>query len=137
MMPADENREAVWAVLESWAKATRENRQNDILKNHLPKLVIFDVLAPMKYDSAEAYRKSWGDWQPDTPGEGIFQLENLVVDADAELATAHCFVRCGGTLADGRTFEDVIRATFCLRKQDETWRVFHRHISKPLPKMGE
>ena len=73
-------------MLESCAKATRENREDDILKNHAPDLVIFDVLPPMKYDSAAAYRASWGDWQPEIQGEGQFALENRVVNAMAELA---------------------------------------------------
>jgi len=54
----------VRAVLEDWANATQQNRKDEILKNHVPDLVIFDVLPPMKYESAESYRRSWDDWQP-------------------------------------------------------------------------
>jgi len=39
-------------VLEEWAAATRLNRRDEILKHHSTNLVIFDVLPPMKYDSA-------------------------------------------------------------------------------------
>jgi ketosteroid isomerase-like protein len=56
----------VHAVLEEWAAATRQNRKDDILKNHAANLVIFDVLPPMKYESAESYRRSWEEWQPET-----------------------------------------------------------------------
>ena len=66
MKTANEAASEVRAVLEAWAKATRENRKDEVLKNHVPDLVIFDVLPPMKYDSAESYRRSWGDWQPET-----------------------------------------------------------------------
>lgn len=136
MNQENENAQGVRAVLESWAKATRENRKDDILKNHVPDLVIFDVLPPMKYDSTAAYRKSWGDWQPDTQGEGQFNLDNLVVEASTDLATAHCFIRCGATLPDGRSFQDLVRATFCLRKAAGSWKIFHQHISKPLQQKG-
>ena len=47
----------VRAVLENWAKATRQNHQDEILKNHVPDLVIFDVLPPMKYENTESYRE--------------------------------------------------------------------------------
>jgi ketosteroid isomerase-like protein len=106
----------VRAVLENWAKATRQNHQDEILKNHVPDLVIFDVLPPMKYENTESYRQSWNEWQPETQSEGQFDLENLFVTASTDLAFAHCFIRCGGTMPDGQTFQDLVRATFCLKK---------------------
>jgi ketosteroid isomerase-like protein len=42
----------VRTVLEEWAEATRQSRRDEILKHHSAKLVIFDVLPPMKYESA-------------------------------------------------------------------------------------
>jgi ketosteroid isomerase-like protein len=122
---------AIRDVLASWAAATRQNRMNDVLKNHSPNLVIFDVLPPMKYDSAESYRRSWDDWQPQTEGEGQFDLENLVITIGSNVAFAHCFIRCGGVLQNGQPFSDVVRATFCLEKRTGSWKVCHQHVSKP------
>lgn len=126
----------VRTVLEAWAKATRQDRRDEVLKNHVPDLVIFDVLSPMKYESAEAYRRSWGDWQPEIQSESQFDLENLTVTTGTDVAFAHCFIRCGGTLPDGRSFQDLVRATFGLRKIDGSWKVTHQHISKPFQRSG-
>ena len=63
---ADE--EQVRDIILQWAEATREDRRNEVLANHLPNVLIYDVLPPMKYESAEAYRASWDEWQPDTAG---------------------------------------------------------------------
>jgi ketosteroid isomerase-like protein len=122
---------AVREVLQSWAEATRENRMNDVLKNHSPNLVIFDVLPPMKYESAQSYRHSWDDWQPQTEGQAQFDLEHLVVAVGSNVAFAHCFIRCGGVLQNGQRFSDVVRATFGLEKTTEHWMVCHQHVSKP------
>lgn len=119
-------------VIEDWAEATRQDRRDDVLKNHVSDLVVFDVLPPMKYETAESYRRSWDDWQPEFEGEGKFNLENLSVTASSDVAFAHSFIRCGGTAANGRVFEDLVRATFCLRKIDGLWKISHQHISKPL-----
>ena len=119
------------ALLEEWAAATRQNRLDDVLANHSANVVIYDVLPPMKYEGAEAYRRSWDDWQPETQGEGKFDLEDLAVTVGSDVAFAHCFIRCGGTLPNGRTFEDLVRATFCLQKLNHVWQVTHQHISKP------
>ena len=120
-------------VLAAWAEATRLGRLDEVLANHLPEARIFDVLPPLSYDGAEAYRRSWDAWQPETQGEAIFHLEDLAVTAGAEVAFAHGFLCCGGTLPDGRTFRDRVRATFCLARQAGGWRVAHQHISKPIP----
>ncbi len=118
-------------VLEEWAAATRQGRKEQVLRHHAEDLVIFDVLPPMKYESAEAYRRSWDEWQPETQGEAVFDLEELAITAREELAFAHCFIRCGGRLADGSRFQDLVRATFCLEKVNGAWRVQHQHVSKP------
>jgi len=122
----------VQAVLEAWADATRHNRKDEILKHHAVDLVIFDVLPPMKYISAAAYRRSWDDWQPKTEGEAIFNLENLTITANSDIAFAHAFIRCGGTMPDSSTFHDLVRATFCLRRLDGNWVIQHQHVSKPV-----
>ena len=121
----------VRVVLEEWAAATRQNRKDDILKNHAANLVIFDVLPPMKYESAESYRRSWEEWQPETQGEALFNLENLTITAGSDIAFARGFIRCGGMLPDGKTFQDLVRATFCLMKVNGSWVVQHQHVSKP------
>lgn len=122
----------VRAVIQAWAQATQQNRQDDILKHHAADLVIYDVLPPLQYESAEAYRRSWALWQPQTEGETRFELEGLSVTAGDDVAFAHGLISCGGTLADGRSFEDQVRATFCLQKVDGQWQVLHQHVSKPF-----
>ncbi len=123
-------------LLQQWAAATRNGQRDDVLANHLPDVLIYDVLAPMKCQGAAAYRQSWDEWQPDTQDAGQFGLEDLSVTAGADVAFAHCFIRCGGTLPNGKTFEDLVRATFCLRKESGSWKVAHQHISKPIQIAG-
>ncbi|NDP47586.1 MAG: ketosteroid isomerase [Sulfuriferula multivorans] len=131
---------APWAETASLSKSSYTvqftDSQDNVLTNHLPDVVIYDVLPPMKYESAESYRRSWGEWQPDAQGEVQFELQDLSVTAGAEVAFAHCFVKCGGTLPDGKTFEDLVRATFCFRKASGSWKVAHQHISKPFQSDG-
>lgn len=131
-MNADEI--AIRQLLDEWTRTTREVPQADVLKNHSDSVLIYDVLPPLKYESAAAYRASWDEWQPDAQGDIQFELEDLKVIAGSEVASAHSLVRCGGTLPDGKAFRDTVRATFCLRRVDGGWKVFHQHISKPFGK---
>jgi len=132
--PSDEQQ--IRALLERWATTTRRGQLDDVLANHSPNVLIYDVLPPLKYEGAEAYRRSWGDWQPETQGEGQFELQDLSVCAGDTVAFAHAFIKCGGVLPDGRKFEDLVRATFCLRKSANRWNVEHQHISKPFVPTG-
>jgi ketosteroid isomerase-like protein len=130
-MPMDDVA-TIRSILQVWAENTRLGKQDAILANHAPDVLIFDVLKPMQYESAAAYRASWGEWQPQTVGDNVFELQNLKITAGRDVAFAHAFLRCGGTSRSGKTFEDLVRATFCLAKPNGIWQITHQHISKPL-----
>ncbi|MBE9138254.1 nuclear transport factor 2 family protein [Nodosilinea sp. LEGE 07088] len=123
---------AIRELLKQWADATRFNKQDDVLVNHAPDVTIFDVLPPLQYESADAYRQSWDEWQPTTEGPGIFEIHDLKITAGDDVAFAYGLIRCGGTKSDGKTFEDWVRATFCLCNIDGKWRITHQHISMPI-----
>ena len=123
---------AIREVLEHWVRATREGRHDDVLSNHLDDLVIFDVLPPMRYESAAEYRESWDEWQPDAQGDTRFELEDLTISAGADVGFAFGLLLCGGTLPSGKTFRDTVRITFCLIKLCGNWKVAHQHVSKPF-----
>ena len=118
-------------LLQNWAEATRTGRRDEVLARHARDVVIFDVLPPLQYEGADAYRRSWDEWQPETAAPGRFELHDLRVTAGADVAYAHGLIHCGGTLADGRTVEDWVRATFCLRRNPAGWVVAHQHVSMP------
>jgi ketosteroid isomerase-like protein len=119
-------------ILERWADTTRQSLLDEVLANHHPDCLIYDVLPPMKYENTDSYRRSWGDWQPNTQGEEEFALHDLKVVVDPNIAFAHCTIRCGGILSNGKPFEDLVRGTFCLQKFNGAWKVTHQHISKPF-----
>ena len=64
--------------------------------------------------------------------EGRLDLQSLAATAGDDIAFAHCLIQCGGKLPDGKVFDDLVRATICLRKSRDSWKVVHQHISKPF-----
>ncbi len=127
----DADEAQVRALLHRWAEATRTGRQDEVLARHAPDVLVYDVLPPLQYDGADAYRRSWDEWQPETAGPGRFAWHDLRVTAGADVAFAHGLIHCGYTTPDGRAVEDRVRATFCLRKAPDGWVVAHQHISMP------
>lgn len=130
------NEAAIRNVLDQWAEATRDGRQDDVLAHHQDDLVIFDVLSPLRYTSAAQYRDSWESWQPDVRGAVQLALQDLAVEAGADVAYAFGLLQCGGTLPDGQTFSDTVRITFCLCKRSGQWKVAHQHVSRPVERNG-
>lgn len=118
-------------LLLDWATATRTGARDAILQGHAPDVLVYDVLPPLLYQGTDAYRASWSSWQPQTQGEDTFEFAGLDVVAGSDVAFASGLIKCGGTLQDGRTFEDLVRATFCLQKRSGEWLVTHQHISRP------
>jgi ketosteroid isomerase-like protein len=80
------NEAQVRDLLQQWAAAARKGQRDQVLANQLPDVSIYDMLAPMKYQGAAAYRRSWDEWPPDTGGEGQFELQDLSVTVGGDVA---------------------------------------------------
>jgi ketosteroid isomerase-like protein len=124
---------AIRAMLECWVESTRHGDNDHVLDGHAQDVLIFDVLPPLKYEGAQAYRASWANWQPSFEIPSLFELHELWIQVASDVAFAHALVRCGGKLPSGKHIEDWVRATFCLRKHAGAWEVAHQHLSMPLP----
>ena len=122
---------SVTDLLHAWADRTSRGQIDDILRDHAPDAVIFDVLPPLRHAGTKAYSASWDEWQPQTSNAFTFRLEDLAVTESGDLAFAHGLLRCGGTTTDGRSVSDLVRATFCLVRGPEGWLIAHQHISAP------
>lgn len=114
-------------LLNDWAKATREGDKDAVLSSHVSDPLIFDVLAPLQYKGAEAYRKSINEWWPTDEGEALFEMHELGITTGETVAFAHCLIECGK-----KTNPDWVRATFCLQKSDGKWMITHQHGSMPI-----
>lgn len=89
------------SVLSQWVESTRFDKKDHILAHHLSNAVIFDVLAPLKYQTTAAYRDNFNRWQPPFEIPCLFELSELSIKAEADIGFAHCLIHCGGTLPDG------------------------------------
>jgi ketosteroid isomerase-like protein len=119
-------------VIADWVEDTKKGRKDDVLRHHTTDAVIYDPLPPLRYLSAEDYRKSFDIWWPETTGDGLFDLQDLQIFAGEDTAFAHAILRCGGTHIDGEAFEDLVRLTICFRRLDDRWRITHQHTSMPM-----
>jgi ketosteroid isomerase-like protein len=99
-----------------------------VLAHHAADIVMFDVPPPVQLKGIDAYRKSWELFFAHQGKGGAFDLNELEIAADRQVAFCHAIVTCGG--ADPAD-QFPVRLTIGLRKVDNDWVVTHEHHSVP------
>jgi ketosteroid isomerase-like protein len=94
-------------------------------------VVVFDAVAPFVHRGAEttARKQEWLAAYRTGIGHEIRDLE---ITADADLAFCHFLVRISGTMLDGAEVGMWVRATSCLRRLKDGWKIVHEHASVPF-----
>jgi uncharacterized protein (TIGR02246 family) len=122
---------AIRELVESWARALRARDLDGILTNHSADMLMFDVPSPVESKGIEAYRKTWDlffSWSDDPV---VFDIKDIDIIADTDVAFVAALMRCAGTEKNGERIELEFRLTIGLRKIDGQWTVLHEHHSIP------
>jgi ketosteroid isomerase-like protein len=128
----------VRARLEAWAEATRAGDLDAIMANYAPDVRGFDAIGPLQFANAQTYREHWKACLSQMRGPMKFEMHELEVTAQGDLAFCHYLARCGGTGPDHVDHEGWTRVTVCLRKTNGAWLVVHEHFSAPFdPESGK
>jgi ketosteroid isomerase-like protein len=95
-------------------------------------VVSFDVEPPLQHVGVAAKLKNWANvftfFQ-----EVDYEVRDLALTVDENVAFGHCFGRLSGTLGNGTTTSGMwVRATLCFRKIDGDWLIVHDQASVPF-----
>ncbi|MFD9889071.1 YybH family protein [Amycolatopsis sp. NPDC059027] len=95
-------------------------------------IVSFDVEPPLQHVGTAAKLKNWVNVF--TFFEKVrYEIRDLKLTVDDEVAFGHGFGRLGGTLKNGTETSGMwVRATFCFRKIGGTWLIAHDQVSVPF-----
>lgn len=120
-------------LTEKWAEAIRAMNLTDIVKDYASDVVAYDAIIQLQFIGREAYQKHWEYCLTLCPTSSmIFDIKDLVIHADNEVAFSYCLTRCGGKDENGVEKSSWMRATRGYRKIDGKWRVMHEHFSSPF-----
>jgi ketosteroid isomerase-like protein len=108
-------------------------RDLDVLRQvYATEVVSFDVEPPLQHVGVEAKLENWAKVFTFL-ADPAYEVRDLRLAVDTEIAFGHCFGRVSGTLPDGTATEGMwVRATFCFRKVDGRWLVAHDQASVPF-----
>ncbi|WP_111414814.1 YybH family protein [Billgrantia lactosivorans] len=123
---------AVLEQLESWAAAVRAQDLDAIVAHYAPDIVAFDAVTKLQFKGVAAYRDHWQRCMEMCPGPMVFELHEVTIHADGQVAFCHAMNRCGGSNANGETKSGWLRMTSGYRRIEGQWKVVHEHFSAPF-----
>jgi ketosteroid isomerase-like protein len=135
-MSQGEKEEAVAEALirqrvEDAVKALRAKDIDGVMPLYAPNIVSFDLTPPLRYAGADGKRRAWQGAFATFTGPFDYEVRDLNVTTQGDLAFVYSLNHVKGTLASGRIVDLWVRWTACLRRIDGDWLVVHDHVSVP------
>jgi uncharacterized protein (TIGR02246 family) len=118
----------------SMAAAVKAKDVNAIMALYTPDtaMVVFDMITPLQYTGADAYRKDWQDFFAEYPGPADFTIANLDVTTGGDIAYGHSIQHVSLTGKDGTKTEFTVRVTDGYKRVNGHWLIAHEHVSVPI-----
>jgi ketosteroid isomerase-like protein len=120
--------------VEDYVKALRAKDIDAVMSLYAPNLVSFDIVphfGALQYFGAENKRRAWQGAFATFTGPFNYEVHDLNVTTNGELAFVHSLNHVSATLASGHITDLWLRWTACLRRIDGVWVVVHDHVSVP------
>src|SRR6266700_4644408 len=119
-------------VIEGGVEAFRARDIEGIMSMYAPELVSFDIVPPLRYVGADAYRKRWEETFSSFQGPIGYEVHDLSITVGDDVAFAHSLNRLSGTMNTGQKTDLWLRWTACFRKINGTWLIVHHQNSVPV-----
>ena len=116
--------------VEDWVKAIRAKDIDGVTSLYAPNLVSFDLAPPLRYFGADGKRRAWQEAFAAFSGPIAYEVRDLNVTTNGELALVHSLNHIQVTLPGGH-IDMWLRWTACFRQIDGVWLVVHDHASVP------
>ena len=117
--------------VEDYAKAVGAKGIDGVMSLYAPDIVSFDVDPPLRYAGADNKRRAWQAFFAAHPGPVAYEVRDLAVTTQGDLAFVHSVNHVSGTLASGHISDLWVRWTACFRRIDGVWLIVHDHVSVP------
>ena len=138
---AQSNDEAQIRVLEDrFAAAFKAKDVDGIMANyeHSASLAVFDVVPRSEYLGWDVYKKDWEEMFASLDAITLFEIKNLTVNVDGNLAYSYSFQHHRATTKAGGSHDVTVRVTDVYRKRGGKWLIVQEHVSVPVdPRTGK
>jgi uncharacterized protein (TIGR02246 family) len=120
------------ALIDTWAEAVRAKDVDAVMSHFAADIVTFDLAPPLQCAGADALRQSLAAWFPTFRGPVGYEVRDLTITTDGDVAFCRSLNRISGTRTGGEKTDVWVRATVGLRRINRRWQVTHEHSSVPF-----
>ena len=130
----DQSAQEVRQLLDRWTNAFEAKNLDGVMAYYAPgdRLDSYDLIPPLQYKGAAAYRKNYADFFKQFKGPLHLEERDVDIEAGADIAFAHGLERLTGTMTDGTPVDMWMRWTSGYRKINGRWYAIHDHVSVPV-----
>lgn len=120
--------------LAKWQKAFEAKDVNGVMAMYAPgdTLVSYDLVPPLQYRGADAYRKDYTGFFAQFDGPLHVEFRNSHIETGGNVAFAYGLERISGKLKTGQPVDMWVRYTSGFKRIDGQWRDVHDHVSVPV-----
>ena len=119
-------------VLEGGVEAIRDKNIEGVMSLYAQEVVSFDIVPPLRYVGAGAFRKPWEKVFSSFQGPIGYEIHDLNITVGDDVAFTHSLNRISGTMNTGQKTALWLRWTACLRKINGKWLIVHHQNSVPV-----
>jgi uncharacterized protein (TIGR02246 family) len=135
-MAIEENKQndeaAIQRLLDEGIRSVRSKNIEGVMSLYAPGVVSFDIVPPLRYLGAEAFRKAWEAVFSSFQGPIGYELHDLTIIVGDDVAFTYSLNRISGTLTTGQQTDLWLRWTAGLRKINSKWLIVHHQNSVPV-----
>lgn len=118
--------------LDALMEAIRAMDLERVMSAYTPDIVSFDIEPPLQHVGSEAKRKNWASVFASYERPLGYEVRDLAIIVDGDVALGHSLNRISGTLKNGNRSEHWVRSTLGFRRMGRDWRIAHDHVSAPI-----
>src|SRR5215469_15476350 len=135
-MTIEENKKndetAIKRVIEGGVNAVRNKDIGGVMSLYAPEVVSFDIVPPLRYVGADAFRNVWEEVFSSFQGPIDYEMHDLSITVGDDVAFTHSLNRISATMNTGHKTDLWLRCTACFRKFNGTWLIVHTQVSVPV-----
>ena len=107
---------AIQRLLDDGIRSLRDKNIEGVMSLYAPEVVSFDIVPPLRYVGADAFRNVWEEVFSSFQGPIGYEMHDLNITVGDDVAFAHSLNRISGTMNNELKTDLWLRWTACFRK---------------------
>ena len=119
-------------LLDEGIRSLHDKNIEGVMSMYAQEVVTFDIVPPLRYRGADAFRKVWEEVFSSFQGPIGYEIHDLNITVGDDVAFTYSLNRISGTMNTGQKTDLWLRWTAGFRKINGKWLIVHHQNSVPV-----